>query len=146
MVGRRPFPFDLVQFLAGPFQLKRQMASPRMLLMKAKPAAPFRQPYDSLRARALRGITAPCHRRCDNSPYFVVNLSDEHDVQSYMYRQTIFDMQDTYWDNCYEIYFIQSQYKHLLYSKPVKETAKELARPKAKCRHLCILVWIKHIL
>ena len=36
--------------------------------------------------------------------------SEEHDVQSHMFRQTITDMQDKYCGNCYDIYLIQSQY------------------------------------
>ena len=43
--------------------------------------------------------------------YFVVNVSDEHDVQSHMFRPTITNMQDKYCGNCYDIYLIQSQYK-----------------------------------
>ena len=41
---------------------------------------------------------------------FAVNVSDEHDVQSHMFRPTITDMQDKYCGNCYDIYLIQSQY------------------------------------
>ena len=40
-----------------------------------------------------------------------MNVSDEHDVQSHMFRPTITDMQDKYCGNCYDIYHIQSQYK-----------------------------------
>ena len=36
---------------------------------------------------------------------------EEHDVQSHMFRETITDMQDKYWGDCYNIYFTQSQYK-----------------------------------
>ena len=49
--------------------------------------------------------------------YFAVNVSDdspngeEHDVQSHMFRPTITDMQDKYCGDCYDNYFIQSQYK-----------------------------------
>ena len=67
-------------------------------------------------SRALRRITAPCHRRCDESQYFVVNVSDDspngagHDVQSHMFSPTTTD-KDKYQGNCYDIYVIQSQYK-----------------------------------
>ena len=37
--------------------------------------------------------------------------SEEHDVQSHMFRPTITDMQDKYCGNCCDIYLIQSQYK-----------------------------------
>ena len=40
-----------------------------------------------------------------------MNASDEHDVQSPMFRPTITDMQDKYCGNCYDIYLIQRQYK-----------------------------------
>ena len=40
-----------------------------------------------------------------------MNVSDEHDDQSLMFRPTITDMQDKYCGNCYDIYPIQSQYK-----------------------------------
>ena len=40
-----------------------------------------------------------------------INLYDEeHDVQSHLLRPTITDMQDKYSGDCYDIYFIQSQY------------------------------------
>ena len=42
--------------------------------------------------------------------YFAVNVSDEHDVQSHMFRPTITDMQDKYCDDCYDIHRAQSQY------------------------------------
>ena len=42
--------------------------------------------------------------------YFAVNVSDEHDVQSHMFRPTIADMQDKYCGNCSDIYLITSQY------------------------------------
>ena len=42
--------------------------------------------------------------------YFAVNVSDEHDVQSHMFRPTITDMQDKYCGNCYDTYLIQGQY------------------------------------
>ena len=42
--------------------------------------------------------------------YFAVNVSDEHDAQSHMFRPTITDMQDKYCGDCYDIYLIQSQY------------------------------------
>ena len=48
--------------------------------------------------------------RRDDSPYFAVNVSDEHDVQSHMFKPTITDMQEKYCGNCYDIYLIQSQY------------------------------------
>ena len=40
-----------------------------------------------------------------------MNVSDEHDVHSHMFRPTITDMQDKYCGNCFDIYLIQSQYK-----------------------------------
>ena len=42
--------------------------------------------------------------------YFAVNVSDEHDVQSHMFRPTITDVQDKYCRNCYDGHLIQSQY------------------------------------
>ena len=36
---------------------------------------------------------------------------EEHNVQLHMFRATITDMQDKSCGNCYDIYFIQSQYK-----------------------------------
>ena len=43
--------------------------------------------------------------------YFAVNVSDEHDVQSQMFRPTITDMQHKYRGNCYDIHLIQNQYR-----------------------------------
>ena len=49
--------------------------------------------------------------------YFAVNVSDdspngeEHDVHSHMFRPTMTDMQDKCCGNCYDVYYIQSQYK-----------------------------------
>ena len=51
------------------------------------------------------------HRRCDDSPHVAVNVSDEHDVQSHMFRPTITDLQDKYCCSCYNIYLTQSKYK-----------------------------------
>ena len=56
--------------------------------------------------RILQWHGAVTHRKND----FAVNVSDDHDVQSHMFRPTITDMQDTYCGNCYDIYLIQSQY------------------------------------
>ena len=56
--------------------------------------------------RILRWHGAVIHRKM----YFAVNVSDEHDVQSHMFRPTITDMQDKYCGDCYDIYTIQSQY------------------------------------
>ena len=42
--------------------------------------------------------------------YFAMNASDEHDVQSPMFRPTITDMLDKYWCNCYDLYLINRQY------------------------------------
>ena len=43
--------------------------------------------------------------------YFAVNVSDEHDVQSHMFRPAITDMQDKYCGDCDDIQPIHSQYK-----------------------------------
>ena len=43
--------------------------------------------------------------------YFAVNVSDEHNVQSHMFRPTITDMQDKHCGDCYDIYPVQSPYK-----------------------------------
>ena len=43
--------------------------------------------------------------------YFAVKVSDEHDVESHMFRPTITEMQDKYCSDCHDIYRIQSQYK-----------------------------------
>ena len=48
---------------------------------------------------------------CDDSQYFAVNVSDEHDVQSHMFRPTITGIQDKCCGNCYDIYLVQSQCK-----------------------------------
>ena len=45
-------------------------------------------------------IVKPCRRLCDDSQYFAVKDSNEHDVQSHMFRPTITDMQDKYCGNC----------------------------------------------
>ena len=54
--------------------------------------------------------------------------SEEHDVRSHMLRPTITDMQDTYCGDCYDIYFIHSQYK-----------GNHKRGAAAKGRQLCIL-------
>ena len=36
---------------------------------------------------------------------------EDHDVQSHVFRPTLTDMQDKYCGNCYDIHFVQSQYK-----------------------------------
>ena len=73
------------------------------------------------------------------SPYFAVNVSDEHDVQSHMFRPTIADMQDKYCGDCYDIYLIQSQYKGNHKRDGAAEGRATSFVIAAKGRHLCIL-------
>ena len=71
--------------------------------------------------------------------YFAVNVSDEHDVQSHMFRPTITDMQDKYCGNCYDIYLIQSQYKGNHKRGGAAEGRATSFVVAAAGRHLCIL-------
>ena len=70
---------------------------------------------------------------------FAVNVSDEHDVQSHMFRPTITDMQDKYCGKCYDIYLIQSQYKGNHKRGGTAEGRATSFVVAAKGRQLCIL-------
>ena len=83
-----------------------------------------------------RARRSPCHRRCDGSPYFAVNVSDQHDVQSHMFRPTITDMQDKYCGNCYDIHFSRSQYKCNHKRRGAAEGRATSSVVAAKGRHL----------
>ena len=93
-----------------------------------------------------------CHRRCDDSLHFAVNVSDdppnglEHDVQSHMFRQTITDMQDKYCGDCYDFYLIQSQYKGNHKRGGAAEGSATSFVVAAKGRHFCILALNKVII
>ena len=73
-----------------------------------------------------------CHRRREDSPYVMVNVSDdspngeEHDVQSHMFRRTITDTHDKYCG--FATIFT-------LFKANTKETTKDVAQLKA-ARHL----------
>ena len=45
------------------------------------------------------------HKMC-----FAVNVCNEHDIQSHMFKPIIIDTQDKYCGNCDDYYLIQSQY------------------------------------
>ena len=70
---------------------------------------------------------------------FAVNASDEHDVQSHMFRPTITDMQDKYCGNCYDINLIRSQYKGNHKRGGAAEGRVTSFVVAAAGRHLCIL-------
>ena len=50
--------------------------------------------------------------------YFAVNASDEHDVQSHMFKPTITDMQDKYCGDFFNVYLIQIQYTKVAAAAP----------------------------
>ena len=70
--------------------------------------------------------------------YFAVDVSDEHDVQSHMFRSTITDMQDKYCGKCYDIYLIQSHYKGNHKRDGADEGRVTPFVVAAASRHLCI--------
>ena len=71
--------------------------------------------------------------------YFAVNVSDEHGVQSHMFRPTITDMQDKYCGNCYDLYLIQTQYKGNHKKGGAAEGRVTSFVVAAEGRHLCML-------
>ena len=69
---------------------------------------------------------------------FAVNVFDENDVQSHMFRPTITDMQNKYCGNRYNIYRIQSRYKGNQKRGGAAEGRDTSFVVAAEGRHLCI--------
>ena len=68
-----------------------------------------------------------------------MNVSDEHDVQSHMFRPTITDMQDKSRGHCYDIHPSQGQYKGNHKRGGAAEGRVTSFVVAAASRHLCIL-------